>query len=104
MGGDLQMDRLEFTARGEAQWSQLARVRLLAAASPRLTFSAVLQSNSLVKAATANLRMRYNTAEGNDLWIVYGHLENLDTHRALPTLPGTARSGLLVKVTRGFGR
>lgn len=104
VGGDLQMDRLVFAARDEAQWSQLARLRLLAAASPRLTFSAVVQSNSLAKAASANLRVRYNTAEGNDLWIVYGHLENLDTHRALPTLPGTARSGLLVKMTRGFGR
>jgi drug/metabolite transporter (DMT)-like permease len=103
IGGDLQVDRIEFETRNESQWSQLGRVRLLAAASPRLTFTAVLQSNSLAKAATANLRLRYNTSEGNDLWIVYGQLQNLDVDRVSPALPGTGRSGLLVKVTRRFG-
>jgi drug/metabolite transporter (DMT)-like permease len=103
IGGDLQVDRIEFESRNESQWSQLGRIRLLAAASPRLTFTAVLQSNSLAKAGSANLRLRYNTSEGNDLWIVYGHLQNLDVDRATPSLPGTGRSGLLVKVTRRFG-
>jgi hypothetical protein len=103
IGGDLQVDRVAFDSRDESQWSQLGRVRVLAAASPRLTFTAVLQSNSLAKAATANLRLRYNTSEGNDLWIVYGHLQNLDVDRVAPALPGTGRSGLLVKVTRRFG-
>jgi drug/metabolite transporter (DMT)-like permease len=103
VGGDLQVDHISFDARNEGEWSQLARVRVRAAASPRLTFSAVLQSNALAKAATANLRLRYNTAEGNDLYVVYGHLENLDVDRVAPTLPRTGRSGLLVKVTRRFG-
>ncbi len=104
MGGDLQVDRVAFGARGESQWSQLARLRVLAAASPRLTLTAVLQSASLARVATANLRLRYNTAEGDDVWIVYGHVENLDVDRAAPALPRVARSGLVVKVTRGFGR
>lgn len=104
VSGDLQIDRVEFSSRAEAQSSQLARLRVFAAASPKLTFSAVVQSNSLAKAATANVRLRYNTGEGNDLWIVYGHTGNLDTDRLAPTLPRTARSAVLMKVTRGFGR
>ncbi len=102
--GDLQVDRIAFATRDETEWSQLARVRFIAASSPRLTLTAVVQSVSLAKAATANVRLRYNTAEGNDLWIVYGHIENLDADRFTPRAPGTARSALLVKVTRGFGR
>jgi hypothetical protein len=103
IAGELQVDRLAFASRDESEWSQLARVRMLAATSPRLTFTAVVQSNSLARAATANLRLRYNTNEGNDLWIVYGHLQNLDVDRVSPTLPRTGRSGVLVKLTRRFG-
>ncbi len=101
---EVRVDRIEFAARDEAEWSRLGRLRITAAASPRLTLSTVLQSNSLAHAATANVRLRYNAGEGNDLWIVYGHLANLDRDRVAPQLPGTAGAGLVVKVTRGFGR
>jgi len=104
LAGDIQLDRLEFSARGERVWSKLARVRVLASASPRLSLSAVLQANSVADRATANLRLRYNVREGHDLWIVYGHNENLDRNRVSPSIPGTASAGVLIKYTRSFGQ
>jgi hypothetical protein len=105
LSADLQLDRLEFPARDERVWSTLARLRVLASANPRLSFSAVLQLNGSADLATANLRLRYSMSEGHDLWLVYNHDQNLDRDRWPATyIPGTARSGLLVKYTRSFGR
>jgi hypothetical protein len=104
LSADLQLDRLEFPERGERVWSRLARLRVLASASPRLSFSAVLQANGAADLATANFRLRYSVREGHDLWVVYNHDQNLDRDRFGPRMPGTARSGLLVKYTRSFGR
>ena len=104
LSADLQVDRLEFPARGERVWSQLARLRVLASASPRLSLSATLQANGVADLGTANLRLRYSVREGHDLWVVYNHEQNLERHRAELRIPGTARSGLLVKYTRSFGQ
>jgi hypothetical protein len=104
LSADLQLDRLEFTSRDQRVWSRLARIRLLASASPRLSLSVVLQANSVADLATANIRLRYSVREGHDLWVVYNHDQNLDRDRLEPPMPGTARSGLLVKYTRSFGR
>jgi hypothetical protein len=106
ISADVELDRLVFAARDERVWSPLARLKVLASASPRLSFSAVLQANGTADLATANLRLRYSVSEGHDLWVVYNHDQNLDRDRWWPDtrIPGTARSGLLVKYTRSFGR
>jgi hypothetical protein len=105
LSADLQLDRLEFPDRGEEVWSPLVRVKVLASASARLSLSAVLQANGVADLATANLRLRYSVSEGHDLWLVYNHDQNLDRDRWPRTyIPATARSGLLVKYTRSFGR
>jgi hypothetical protein len=103
LAAELQLDRLDFPNRDERAWSRLARLRVLASASPKLSLSAVFQANGLADVATGNLRLRYNLREGHDLWIVYSHHENLDRDRLIPRIPGTARAGLLVKYTRSFG-
>jgi hypothetical protein len=104
VSADLQLDRLEFPTREEQVWSRLGRLRVLASANPRLSLSLVLQANGSADLATANLRFRYSMSEGHDLWIVYNHDQNLDRDRFDIPIPGTARSGLLVKYTRSFGR
>jgi hypothetical protein len=105
LSADLQLDRLEFPDRDERVWSELVRLRVLASASPRLSFSATIQANGSADLATANFRLRYSLREGHDLWVVYNHDQNLDRDRWGATyIPGTARSGLLVKYTRSFGR
>ncbi len=103
VSADLQLDRVDFPVRGQREWSRLARLRVLASATPQISFSAVVQANGLADLATANLRFRYNVREGHDLWVVYGHQANLDRDRMTPAAPGTARAALLVKYTRSFG-
>ncbi|MGE5802600.1 MAG: DUF5916 domain-containing protein [Gemmatimonadota bacterium] len=104
VSADLQVDRVEFRNRGEREWSRLARLRVLASATPQVSLSAVIQANSLADLLTANIRFRYNAGEGNDLWIVYGQQANLDRDRMSPPIPSTARASLMVKFTRSFGQ
>jgi hypothetical protein len=101
---ELQLDRVDFESRGEREWSRLARLRVLASATPQLSVSAVVQANGLAEVVTANVRIRYNRREGHDLWVVYGHNLNLDRDRTSPPAPRTARAALLVKYARSFGR
>lgn len=103
VSGDFQLDRVDFSSREQREWSKLVRLRVLASATPKLSFSAVIQANSLADIATGNLRLRYNAREGHDLWLVYGHDLNLDRDRLNPAVPATARSSFMVKYTRGFG-
>lgn len=103
VSADLELNRLEFPSRGQRELSKLARLRVFASASPRLSLTAVLQANSVGRVGTANVRLRYNMAEGHDLWVVYGHQENLDRNRTSPPVPGTARASVLAKYTRSFG-
>jgi drug/metabolite transporter (DMT)-like permease len=104
LAAELQLDRLEFASRGEREWSRLARLRVLASATPQLSMSAVIQANGLARLVTANVRLRYNLSEGHDLWVVYGHHLNLDRDRTTPPAPATASAALLVKYSRSFGR
>lgn len=103
VSADLQIDRVDFPDRDQREWSKLARLKVLASASPQLSLSAVVQLNSLADLATGNFRLRYNMREGNDLWVVYAHDLNLDRDRLTPRVPGTARSSLLVKYTHAIG-
>jgi hypothetical protein len=105
LSADLLLDRIDFPARGQREWSRLARLRVFASATPRLSMSALVQASSVADLATANVRVRYNMREGHDLWVVYGHHENLDRDRLGPVrVPGTARAGLSLKYTHAFGR
>ncbi|MGE0354888.1 MAG: DUF5916 domain-containing protein [Gemmatimonadales bacterium] len=104
VSADLELDRVDFPDRDEREWSRLARIRVLASATPQLSLSAVLQFNSLARLATGNLRLRYNMREGHDLWVVIGHQMNLERDRTTPTVPLTARASLLIKYTRTFGQ
>lgn len=103
VSGEVELDRVSFPARGQREWSRLARLRVLASATPQLSLSAVFQANSLADVATANLRLRYNIREGHDLWVVYGQGLNLDRNRFDPAVPATASRSVLVKYTRSFG-
>jgi hypothetical protein len=103
VSADFQVDRVDFPDRDEREWSKLARLRVLASATPQLSLSAVIQVKSLADLATGNFRLRYNMREGHDLWVVYGQDLNLNRDRRDPPIPGTARTSLMVKYTQSFG-
>jgi uncharacterized protein DUF5916/cellulose/xylan binding protein with CBM9 domain len=106
LGGSYQWTRLRFPARGQADDIHLARLSVRAAKDAHASASAFVQYNSTTDRVDLNLRLRYNFAEGRDLWLVYD--EGLVTDRL--DLPGELRAplsagrALILKCTYTLGR
>jgi hypothetical protein len=79
LGADYQHTRLRFADRDAAADLNLARIRVRAALDARASGNAFIQYNSTTDRLALNLRLRYNFAEGTDLWLVYD--EALATER-----------------------
>jgi hypothetical protein len=85
--------------------AHVARVRLGGALNRQLSGSAYVQFNSNDELVTTNIRIRYNPAEGNDLYIVYN--EGLNTRYDPldplgPRRPRLNTRTLLIKYTYTF--
>ena len=92
-----QFNRIDFKDRGELFEVHLARLKALVMFSTAVSLDAFLQYNSLSKAYSGNVRLRYNPREGNDFYIVYNENLNTDLDRELPILPRTNARTLLLK-------
>jgi hypothetical protein len=106
LGASYQWTRLRFPERGQADDIHLARLSVRAAKDAHASASAFVQYNSTTDRVDLNLRLRYNFAEGRDLWLVYD--EGLVTDRL--DLPGELRAplsaarALILKCTYTLGR
>jgi hypothetical protein len=101
LGADWQWTRLRFDERDQEADIQLVRLRARAAANARASGNAFLQYNSTTDKLALSFRLRYNFAEGTDLWLVYD--EALSTDRVVeadgPRLPLSTGRALVVKYT-----
>jgi hypothetical protein len=105
LGGQYIGNVLRFGIRDQRTEIHLARLRIRTALNAQASGAAFVQFNSTTDRLDANVRLRYNFAEGTDLWLVYN--EGLATERAnddplLPRLPLSQGRTLLVKYTRTF--
>jgi hypothetical protein len=105
LGAVYQLTRLRFESRGEKADIQLLRLRIRTALDARASGNAFVQYNSTTNRVDVNVRLRYNVAEGTDLWIVYN--EGLDVARE-PARTGIAGDpfslsrALIVKYSHTF--
>jgi len=104
LGVDYDYNRVRFAERGERLDLHVVRLRVQTALDVHLSLATLLQYDNAVDAVGINARLRYNFAEGRDLWLVYN--EDLNTDRPLevmPRLPGTQRRAFLIKYTHTLG-
>jgi hypothetical protein len=106
LNASYQLTRLRFPVRHQAADLHLVGVEIRAAKDARASANALVQYNSTTNRVDLNLRLRYNVAEGSDLWIVYD--EGLATDRSTvpgaPLAPLSAARGLVVKYSHTFTR
>ncbi|MCH9016105.1 MAG: carbohydrate binding family 9 domain-containing protein, partial [Gemmatimonadetes bacterium] len=74
LAGEYRYDRARFESRSQRLDAHIVRLRVQAAVDSKLSAVALFQVNTVADLATANVRVRYNIREGNDLWIAYVHL------------------------------
>ena len=99
LGAEYQLTRLQFPIRDERENIQLLRFRIRTALDARMSANAFVQYNSTTQRADLNLRLRYQVAEGTDLWLVYN--EGMDTDRLGDEARLMSRA-LIVKYSRTF--
>ncbi len=102
LSGTLRFNWISFSERNQQYNTKLFRLRALVMLSTKLSATAFVQYNSADDVAIANIRLRYNPREGNDLYVVYNEGMNTDRFREELALPLTSRRTLLLKYTYTF--
>jgi hypothetical protein len=105
IGGEWQLDRVSFPTRQQRLDADVARLKLGTAWNSKLSAEWLFQYNNAGRLGVANIRLRYQFAEGNDLYVVYNDQVNTDRARLLPDepmLPFSQARTLLVKYSYTF--
>ena len=107
LSGGYSLNAIRFDERGEALDVHAATLRARIAADTRWQGTLLAQYNTVSDHLGLNARLRYNVAEGTDLWVVYD--EGINTDRDVPgamdptlRLPRSARRQLAVKFSYTF--
>ena len=82
--------------------SHIFRFRSEIVFNTKLSMSAFIQYSNTSKMIPANVRIRYNPREGNDLYIIYDEGYNTDRQRETPYLPVTRLRTIMLKYTYTF--
>lgn len=102
LDGMYQFNRIKFPQRGQQYIAHIARLRVLAMLNIKFSASAFIQYNSADDVFIANIRLRYNPHEGNDLYLVYNEVLNTNRNREVPVLPFTSNRAVMLKYTYTF--
>jgi hypothetical protein len=97
-----EFNRVDFPDRFQQLTAHLARLRVLATFSTKFSASAFIQYNGFDDVIIANIRIRYNPREGNDLYIVYNHGVNTDRYHEVPIRPSTDNQAIMIKYSYTF--
>jgi hypothetical protein len=82
--------------------SHLTQLKLDYSINTKFSTSAFIQHNSGAKILVANIKLRHNPREGDDLYLVYNEAKNTDRMNHIPNLPLTNNRTILIKYTRTF--
>jgi len=102
LGGAYELNRIRFPKRDQGFDAHIFKIRTQVALNTKVSTSAFVQYNSAADIVSANVRFRYNFAEGNDLWIVYNEGLNTDRYRHAAILPLTNDRTVMLKYTHTF--
>jgi hypothetical protein len=100
--GTYRLDQVRFPGRDQAFTAHVARLRTEIRLDTRLSGAAFVQYNSRASLVSMNTRLRYNPAEGHDLYVVWNQGLNSDLDVDVPRLPRTDTRTILVKYSRPF--
>lgn len=82
--------------------AHVGRLSLASSFNVKLSLSAFAQINSLNNISTINFRLRYNAADGNDLYLVYNEVLNNNPALQIPRIPTSDERAILIKYIYTF--
>jgi len=102
LGATYTLNEINFPRRNQHFTSHVARFRSLYSLDTQFSVQSLVQFNNTRDIILANLRMRYNFGDGNDLWLVYNDGFNTNRGRFEPELPLSNARTILLKYTYTF--
>jgi hypothetical protein len=102
LSGYYEFSRVDFSKRQQALTAQIGQVRLLATLSTKFSASAFIQYDSALDQVTANVRLRFNPREGNDLYLVFNEGLNTNRGREIPYRPYYSGRAVMIKYSYTF--
>ena len=102
LSGTYQFNYVSFPVRDQSFEAHIGRFKVLYMLNTKITFSAFIQYNSDADAISTNFRFRYNSREGNDLYLVFNEGRNTDLNREVPTLAPVSNRNIMIKYTYTF--
>ena len=102
LGATYTLNEINFPGRDQQFTSHILRLRSLYSLDNHFSAQTFLQFNNTRDIILANVRLRYNFAEGNDLWLVYNDGYNTNRGAFEPELPLSSARTILLKYTYTF--
>jgi len=102
--GRYQYSYLRFSVRDQTTHVHLIGLTTKIGFNTKFSLSALGQYNTADDLFSSNVRLRYNFAENNDLWIVFNQNMNSDRTRQHPELAVIENRSILLKYTYTFYR
>jgi len=97
-----QLNRIDFSDRGQALTAHIVRLRTEFTFNTRLTLSSFVQFNSANDLGVLNIRFRYNPKDGNNFYLVFNETVNANRHRLSPRLPVSDNRAVMLKYDYTF--
>jgi hypothetical protein len=102
LSGFYEFNHIQFPDRNQELTAHIARLKIMATFTTKLSLSAFIQYSGMDDVVVANVRFRYNPREGNDFYIVYNHGLNTNRFRDVPSRPSTDNRAIMIKYTHTF--
>ncbi|MDX1636805.1 MAG: DUF5916 domain-containing protein [Balneolaceae bacterium] len=102
LGVNYTLNRVRLPERKQEFNSHVIRLRSLFSLNKHFSAQSFLQFNNTRELVLANVRLRYNFSEGNDLWLVYNDRLNTNRGSFEPELPVSNGRTILLKYTHTF--
>ncbi len=99
LGSEYELSLVDMPKRDASFQAHIVRFRGQLALNTKVSASAFVQYSNVAALTLANLRLRYNFAEGNDFWLVYNQGWHADRYREIPLLPASSGRTALIKYT-----
>ncbi|HYQ57855.1 MAG TPA: DUF5916 domain-containing protein [Draconibacterium sp.] len=102
LSGTYEFDHIEFSSRNQKFTNHIARVKAIYMLNTKVSLSSFVQYNEMDNIVITNLRFRYSPRDGNDLYVVFNNLRNVEKAGTTPKLPKFINRTLMLKYTHTF--
>jgi hypothetical protein len=102
LSASYQLDWVKFPERNQKFTNNIARVKVTYMFNTKLSASSYIQLNESDNVLITNFRLRYNPRDGNDLYLVFNDLRNLNNTDGTVKNPPFLNRTILLKYTYTF--